>query len=73
VVTANIQRLVKVATCAIQLLVAILGFKLNVFDNMRCVLANMAEAIVVDVLSAIVDAIFALALVTCGEHGLEGA
>lgn len=70
-VTTDVEWLDQVATLSIQLLVAVLGFKLDVLHDEWLFFADMLEAVFVDVLSSIVNTGSALTLVAIGEDGLE--
>jgi hypothetical protein len=71
VVTTERQRLNEVTTLAVEFLVAVLGLKLDVLHYEWLLLANIFKAVVVNVLSATVDARSALTLVAVGEDGLK--
>ena len=71
VITTERQGLNEVTTLAVEFLVAVLGLKLDVLHYEWLLLANIFKAVVVNVLSATVDARSALTLVAVGEDGLK--
>jgi hypothetical protein len=71
VVTTERQGLNEVTTLAVEFLVAVLGLKLDVLNYEWLLLANIFKAVVINVLSATVDARSALTLVAVGEDGLK--
>jgi hypothetical protein len=71
VVTTERQGLNEVTTLAVEFLVAVLGLKLDVLHYEWLLLANIFKAVVVNVLSATIDARSALTLVAVGEDGLK--
>jgi hypothetical protein len=61
-ITTNDERLVEQATKAVKLLVTILRVKLFIQNRVWRLIANMCEAIIINVAGTLIDALPALAL-----------
>lgn len=70
-ITTNDERLVEQATKAVELLVTILRVKLFIQNRVWWLIADMCEAMIINVAGTLIDALPALALMARGQDRLE--